>query len=344
MQTVVFRVDASVAVGEGHLRRCLAVAGHLRDSRILFASAEITPACAELCRAARFPLLGLAGEAARLDEEDDARQLIAQLDRLGAQVDRLVVDHYGLGATWHQLLRPHVEPLIAIDDLADRPLASRVLVDPTYGREGSHYRELLDPEAALYLGVDYCMLRPGFERGPQPPTPEPGLVHLTFGGWDPEGYTAAWARHILAAGPAYRVRAAVGGLPEGAWRGLETLRAEFPDRFDYAQGVSDMAGHMSGCEMAVGSPGTTLWERAALGLPCFCLATHGNQVGILEGLDASGFCVFGGLAREHTVRERVADLAGYLDNEALRREISRQCQQVDGRGAARVAEIIGRGH
>ncbi|RME63691.1 MAG: UDP-2,4-diacetamido-2,4,6-trideoxy-beta-L-altropyranose hydrolase, partial [Alphaproteobacteria bacterium] len=168
-----FRVDASRAIGTGHVGRCLTLAAALRDAGgdALF-----------LCRAhdghlnakieeAGFPVLSLPKRNDTDDDlahshwlgatqADDAKASIAAL--AGHRIDWLVVDHYGLDARWESALRRHAHRILAIDDLADRSHDCDLLLDQNFFLDAaSRYDGLLPDHCRPLLGPRYAVLRRG---------------------------------------------------------------------------------------------------------------------------------------------------------------------------------------
>ena len=146
--SVVLRADASLAIGTGHLMRCLTLATAMRErgARCLFVMRAHPGHLAEAIRSRGFAcvLLPVEERAASTtpnrtahdgwlgsDLATDARRTVATLP---SPVDWLVVDHYALDASWESALRSHARRILVIDDLADRPHDCDVLLDPNLGR------------------------------------------------------------------------------------------------------------------------------------------------------------------------------------------------------------------
>ncbi len=118
---VVFRADASLAIGSGHVMRCLALADALaaRGHRCVFLSHELEGHGFDEVRARGHEAVTLTGggEPYGPGEEgpphtdwlacgwrEDAAATRAALEELDAVL--LVVDHYGLDARWQQAASP----------------------------------------------------------------------------------------------------------------------------------------------------------------------------------------------------------------------------------------------
>ena len=173
---IVFRVDASIHIGAGHVMRCLALAKGLSKQ-----GAE----CTFVCRPYVGNMLAIIAESghkavalpactddlASIDDEsmqcekwlgtgwrNDARDMVRVLG--GELVDWLVVDHYGIDERWEQVLRMSCKNLMVIDDLADRRHDCDLLLDQTYQRTQNEYASFISKKSRLLLGARYALLRP----------------------------------------------------------------------------------------------------------------------------------------------------------------------------------------
>ncbi|WP_225580911.1 UDP-2,4-diacetamido-2,4,6-trideoxy-beta-L-altropyranose hydrolase [Acidovorax sp. ACV02] len=339
MLRVAFRTDASPATGQGHLSRCLALAArlHARGIHCHFVGTETL----------RYWVAGIeaAGHQTSLIPEGlEAREdAAATLRALGTlRPDWLVIDHYGLDARWHEAVRRAAPRLLAIDDLANRPLAVDAVLDPSPCAEAAAYRALSTEGCELLLGPTWCLLREEFAtarignvrtlseaRG--------GLrIHLALGGTDPAGATLPIAKALLDWFASARVIAVLGQEGPSA----QVLR-EFADasggRLEALVATREVASTMARCDCAVGAPGGTLWERFCLGLPTACVTTAPSQRPVIERLASEGWLLDLGEACDFGEGQRGA-LARWLSNAAaLRSQRSRLTGAVDGLGAERLA-------
>lgn len=344
MRRVAFRVDASAAAGQGHLSRCLALASRLRARGA---------ACHFVGTHALRPWIGnieAAGHRASLiaggfAAGEDARRT---LEALEAPPDWLVVDHYGLDARWHEAARAAGPRLLAIDDLADRPLAVDAVLDPSPCADATAYRALTPSGCELLLGPAWCLLREEFatERRraaatgqiPGGPAGSP-RIHLALGGTDPHGSTLPMARKLLDWFGGAGILAVLG--QDGPQvQALRELASSAGGRLEVAVATREIAATMARCDCAVGAPGGTLWERFCMGLPTACVTTSASQRPVIERLARAGWLLDLGEAADFGDAAR-GMLEGWLgDPGALRAQRGRLMGMVDGQGAERAARWL----
>jgi UDP-2,4-diacetamido-2,4,6-trideoxy-beta-L-altropyranose hydrolase len=339
MGDVAFRIDASAAVGAGHVARCRALAAQLRKR-------------GRTCRfvagqGARPWQAALHGDGFQVDllpaavdtggaEDAEATSRALGVPGRGAW---LVVDHYGLDGNWHSVLRRAGWRLLVIDDLANRPLDADAVLDPAPTASADAYRLLAEPGCELLLGSRYCLLREEFAEWRQESRRRPvapGRVHLALGGTGPGDTLATMARLVLERAPDASLHA-VAAHPVAA---LDALQARFRERLRVSVAPASVAETMVGCAAALGAPGGMLWERFCLGLPTACVGVSPNQVPVLAKLADAGWLLDLGSAGAFDAA--AADrFAGWLaDDTARATERMRLFEAVDGRGAERVADWL----
>ena len=303
---ITFRTDASLAIGTGHVMRCLALArsaralgavcrfitralpGHMGD-RILKEGFDMT-----LLPAPRgHTPLGPPNHAhwAEVDWVRDAEETRAALD---TPPDWLVMDHYALDARWQHAARPEGTKLMVIDDLADRPHDCDLLLDQNLGRIAADYDGLVPDRCTRLTGPRYALLRPEFAQARAAALADRagrGFCHLliTMGGVDPHDATSQVLRAVQGAPLPESLRiTVVMGSQAPALDQVRALARDMPRPTEIAVDVTDMAARMASSDLAIGAAGSTTWERCALGLPTIIVQIADNQAGIARALSTAG--------------------------------------------------------
>lgn len=352
---IAIRVDASVAMGTGHVMRCLtlAIALRQRGAAVHFICRLLPGHLMEHISRQGFPLSPLAAperyevQASESHERwlgveaaQDAMETGGILAGLGT-VDWLVVDHYGLGADWERRLRAHVRRLFVIDDLADRAHDCDVLLDQNhYHALEQRYDGLLPAGSRKLLGPRYALLREEFGAARKTLRARDGRVKrvlVFFGGVDAGDETSKAIDSLeRIADPDITIDVVVGAANLRAGR-LSERCAKLPFVRFHA-GISNMAELMAAADLAVGAGGTTTWERAALGLPSLVVALVKNQEELSAAVADHGCIV---LLEKPTVADIEAVLRVLFKQPALLRHMqSQNLDLVDGRGARRVARVL----
>ena len=362
LRKVVFRVDASLQMGTGHVMRCLTLADLLQREGV---------ECHFVCRehpghllevvsrrghaVHRLPLDAQAPAAAHERQTAHAGWLGAhwQTDlQHTAEVVRsvqpqwVVVDHYALDAAWERQLKRAGCRILVVDDLADRPHDCDMLVDQTVGRQPAAYQGLVPRGCRLLTGAHHALLRPEFGRmRPESLSRRRARlavqhVLVTMGGVDQHNVAVKVLRSLDEC-----------ALPEGAhvtvvmgrtapW--LAQVREQAAGMRCPVQvlvDVQDMAQLMASCDVAIGAAGSTSWERCCLGVPTLMLVLADNQRAVAAALEAEGAAVV--LGDPDTGPPRIAAALEMLRDPArLGAMIERAGAVTDGRGAETVLRFM----
>ena len=360
---LVFRTDASLDIGTGHVMRCLTLARALRS--------EGTD-CHFICRAfpgnliARIGDLGFGVVALPFTQSpdesgvQDAESLPAHAAWLGGdwradasntatalqslRPDWLVVDHYALDRAWELEVRPFCNNLMVVDDLVDRPHDCDLLLDQTFGRAEGDYAGLAPHGCVVLAGTRYALLRPEFSalREHSLRRRASGVLRkilVSMGGVDQMNATGRVLQAVHQCTLPQDCRLTVLMGAQAPW--LDEVRkqaAALPWPCEVKVDASNVAELVADCDLAIGAAGGSAWERCALGVPSLLVVAAGNQQDVARSLERAGAArLLGGIDFIAMALPRV--MAG-IGSEALA-GMSRAARGVcDGRGAGRVAGVL----
>lgn len=302
---VVFRTDASIQIGAGHVMRCLALADALvaEGAQCTFICREHAGNLIEHIRSKGHGVHGLPlgygtdtslAHSAWLGstQTQDLESCVPLLAKL--HPDWLVVDHYALDVQWEVEAGKVCANLMVIDDLADRPHACKLLLDQTFGRNARDYCSLVPEGCTLLCGSSYALLRPEF-AALRPYSLQrrehPQLKHLliTMGGVDKDNVTAQVLNALRGCPlPADCEITVVMGATAPWLADVQQQALTMPWSTRVGVGVNSMAQLMADSDLAIGAAGATSWERCCLGLPTVMLVLAENQSAVAHGLEKTG--------------------------------------------------------
>jgi UDP-2,4-diacetamido-2,4,6-trideoxy-beta-L-altropyranose hydrolase len=339
---ILFFADAGPEVGGGHVMRCLTLARALAGHGAECAFVE-SRAAAPILRRFGWPAQTLLA----ISDAEDLTGLVDYAcdfaDRFGA--DAVVVDHYSAGAQEETQLKGEGRRIVAIDDLADRRHDCDLVLDPGYGRRAEAYRGLAPREAAVLTGPAYALVRPEFgaarqramsRRAKHAPVAR-ALVAL--GMTDVGAVTARVARALAPVLGEARLDVVIGS--EAA--SLAALRqlAAGDRRVRLWVDDAEMATLTADADIAIGAGGSSVWERAVVGLPSATVILAENQRVMIEHMADAGFTRGLDAAAPDFEARLVEAWRRLADDTALRwRLTQRSADLCDGHGAARVAEAV----
>ncbi len=300
---IVFRVDASLEIGSGHVMRCLALADIFQEngakvqficrkykgnliSKIIskgFIVLELDDSNSSKCDHKLFHSHWL-GASQKKDSEDCLSFLKQE------SVSWLIIDHYGIDEDWQTYLKGNYQKLMVIDDLADRRHQCDLLLDQTFGRQKIDYKNLVPETSNLILGSKYALLRPEFktwreyslDRRKAPSLRE---LLINMGGMDNQNVTKIVLEEISRCNLPKDINITIiMGALSPHLKSIKILAKNLCYRASVKVEVSNLAEIMANSDIAIGASGSSTWERCCLGLPTIQFISAENQIFLAEAL------------------------------------------------------------
>ncbi len=314
---IIFRTDASVDIGIGHVMRCLTLADKLTELgaasgiEIAFASSPETVATIPNFK---YPI-------------EDAL----------CGGDILIIDHYELGIEYEQSMRDKFDLIMVIDDIPNRRHECDILLDQTFGRQEAEWRPLIPQSALALTGAPFMLLRQEFEslRARCEPRTKLESIFVSLGGTDPYNVTDLVLEGIRKTRLDIPVTVAMGA---NAPHLLDVKdKARSMSNVIVMTNARSMAALMVNADLAIGAGGVTAWERCCLGLPSLVLEIADNQKDVIHRLvlaDAALECPID----DHAIYEAILLL--HNSPEILTQMSFGASAICSGNGAQRVAQML----
>lgn len=291
---VIFRVDASIWIGSGHVMRCLVLADALKNvaTEVSFACLpqrgdmiayieqrghnviKMTPVLSPITPRDSTDYLGWLQRSI----DDDASDFISKIER--AKI--VVTDHYAIGLEWQQKIKVALKcKIVAIDDLV-RMHDAECIIDQTLGRQEKEYVA----NVTVLAGTKYALLAEAFSQyrkeaiNKSSPRATPKVL-VSMGGVDLPNATLTVLKSLVE-----KVNASFTVLlsPRGPHYQQVVAWCSGQDTVTHVDFCDNMALLMLDHDIAIGAPGSTSWERACLGLPSIIIPLADNQKTIAQQL------------------------------------------------------------
>lgn len=343
---VIFRVDASLNVGSGHVMRCLVLAEELqnRGHDIIFVCRELEGNLIDYIQNSQFQVITLKKvETIKPKASDDylswlqvsiiedATEFILKT----SECDVIVTDHYALDNKWEELVRQELNcNIVAIDDL-NRSHVADLIIDPNYWPDmESRYSKC---KGERLLGPNYALLRPKFRELQSESIVKEDRVLAFFGGSDPTGECLKLinAAHAFENLP-FEILVFSGVINSCKYKLLEQ-QSQFvkvqthSDNFEY---------ELKKSKYVIGASGVSNWERFCLELPTTIVSVAKNQEALSEYLHQINSVRYLGCGSQTSSDTYITELDYLIQNwESI---YYKDVINVDGLGALRVAKEIER--
>jgi UDP-2,4-diacetamido-2,4,6-trideoxy-beta-L-altropyranose hydrolase len=357
---VAIRTDASTEMGSGHVMRCMTLAEALKNNgaSVIFISSKHSGNLNHLIVRKGFQIIELEQpenkKIINLNNGDDYIKWlgVSQMEDAEETINAikndkpewLVVDHYSIDEKWENELRPHVNKLLVIDDIANRRHNCDVLLDQNYSPNGTNrYDGKIPKKTKTLIGPNYALLSPEYFKARKSLRQRSGTIErvlIFMGGSDPDNLTTLVLQSFTSVGlQAINLDVVIGFNNTNG----EAIRAlcELRGRAQCHTSLPHLANLMLKADLCIGAGGSTTWERFCLGLPTIVITTGANQVHTTEALSASDFIEYLGTASTvsaEILEEKIRQMIN--SPELLVRQSVAGQKLIDGLGAGRVAMVI----
>lgn len=261
--------------------------------------------------------------------DEDAEETIKILINLKA--DCLIVDHFGIDASWERRVREATSIKIAvIDGQKDRPHDCDFLLDPNFSIDPeASWKSLIPPNCQLFAGPQFAILRQEFieeKKNLQKRDGQVKRILIAFGGVDGKNATGMTLEALKKINLDIPVDV-VAGLGNPHWSELQKICRSIPKARIHLQ-TSRIATLMAAADLAIGAGGTMTWERCYLGLPAIIVSIAKNQDRTCQALAQKNAAVYLGKQEEAGIRS-IADAIHFaIENQEFMRKMSRNAMQI----------------
>lgn len=348
---ICFRVDSLVAIGTGHLFRCLTLACELKkrmsNVRIAFVSTEMPADLVRLVTLQGFVFLKIDRYCSKTENHiwcmdtmrADANLSLNLIKDYFGEIDWLIVDHYNIDYEWEKIVKAATSKIMVIDDLANRKHFADVLLDQNvFDNMGERYKGLVSERCLQLLGAEYALLREEF-RNRKRNHKSPKRILVFFGGSDITGETlkVVQAIPLIENNLQMEFDVVVGSLnPQKDIIREYCLRG---GNINFFCQINNMADLMEEADLAIGSGGSVTWERCCVGLPSIVIPVAENQIEPMKQLEKLG--VIKAYQGERSAEGYSKAINEFLDESESRLTMSTLGQALyDGYGVERVAKIL----
>ena len=301
---VLFRTDASVEIGSGHVIRCLTLADSLKEKKAK---------CEFVCRETKGNLISFIESRGYLthilppisSEEDKSiksadsgfncwwsdAQETKNIISVNSFYHWVVVDHYALDENWEKIIKPVCSRLMVIDDLANRRHDCDLLLDQNYYKNSlQRYQGLLPTNCISLLGPSYVLLRQDFVDAKKKLPFRDGTIKrilVFFGSSDLSNET----NKVLMAVKELALSTVEVDIVVGKanpHRHQIKMLCNNISNVNYYCNISNMAELILRADIGIGAGGSSIWERCYLGLPSIISVVAPNQIETTEDVASLG--------------------------------------------------------
>jgi UDP-2,4-diacetamido-2,4,6-trideoxy-beta-L-altropyranose hydrolase len=303
---VVFRADASIHIGSGHIMRCLVLAKLLlaKGHNVLFVTRPQKGDFVSYLNNEGVEVIELYQPAVskspkyntdyaawlQVGWQEDAEEFLQKV----SSADLVVVDHYSLNREWEINISESLNAkVLVIDDLV-RQHSADLILDQTFGRDTHDYL-LKNNSCPILAGSDFSLLVPEFsalrtnKRCCEKPIAQYKIL-VSMGAIDKPNVTLKVLEKLQNINDVDLKVTVLLSERSPSYESVKEFCSE-QTNIEHIAFSTNMAHLMSEHHIAIGAPGSTSWERACLGLPSIIIPIADNQLDIARNVANSGAAI-----------------------------------------------------
>ncbi|MBN1280622.1 MAG: UDP-2,4-diacetamido-2,4,6-trideoxy-beta-L-altropyranose hydrolase [Candidatus Thermoplasmatota archaeon] len=335
---IAFRVDASPDIGLGHLMRCLALSEELknRGHYCLFFTKTNNPEVINRIKAYHHDSSLIP---AFVSIQQDRDMLISYAQ--DQKIDWVVTDHYGIDASYIQVIKQRGFYVLSIDDTAQIHYYSDIIVNQNICAEKLEFST--EPYTIPLLGPSYVMLRDELlVREKKKYHTKVKKLLLLLGGSDSQNYILTILQSIANVIQNIELLVVIGPFnPHKAILQAYAEETDLPINCLYSP--KNMAEYYLQADLAISAGGSSCYELAYFGIPSLIITVANNQRGVAYGFHTNRIGLYLGeqaeIKPEH-LRDKVKEL---VEDKSLRDRMRQNGMNlVDGKGKAHIVDSMER--
>ena len=249
--SVLFRVDAGLRIGQGHISRCFSLALLLKTKGV-----EVSFLMAECSRSWEDKLTECGFSVGIIE----TNQHLFEVTRPLKKYEWVVIDHYDLGFVDHEKFYKIAKKVLIIDDLANRQYCCDVLIDPSIIASHEVYQKLVPIHAKIFLGGDYILFSDKILKAKEKLRPKDALhnkCHISLGSFQ-KPLAVFDSLNLIN----YGLKGAMNFFAVSAdIQEAKKIEEAFKQNVTLLDHPSNIHNSLIECNISWGAPGHMTWER-----------------------------------------------------------------------------------
>jgi spore coat polysaccharide biosynthesis predicted glycosyltransferase SpsG len=338
---VLFILQASSKIGQGHFYRCLALAQFLENK-----NCDIT-----FC----------------MDVDDTGVNLISLIKKhqykyfFAKFTDLSFLDSAIIKMTEHKYqwaivdspsdtsdlqlrLKEFNYKVMVIDDSNEHLFYCDILLNSNYSISQSIYNDKPNIIKSILVGTKYVVLRSEFleyQSFEKDFSKKKLSVNMFFGNSDKINDCICYIDELVNKLLTHKITLVDQHLKNVNKKFFKMIESKNKNRFKFFDSNVNMADIYYRTDVAFGAPGISTWERAYFGIPTVYLAYNQIQCDIIEKLTLDGYCQNLGILGK-TLQTNIYDyFMEFLNDRKNLNKISDKCRElIDGKGGQRIYDAM----
>lgn len=341
MVNLFIRADATVAMGTGHIMRCIALAQawKKKGGTVTFISHCKNEIILQRIESEGFNFIAIENPCSTSQDLKQTLQVLKKNNSAIYNPGWLILDGYHFTTDYQKAIRDSKTKLLVMDDYHHLDYyCADIIVNQNL--KADNYRYNCNQDAVKLLGAKYAMLRSEFldKKSEKDASEKARKIIVTMGGSDPENATLKIIEALQHIDDLELEIKIVVGSSNPNLKELKNSLQRNPHNIQLLHNA-DMPELMIWADLAISAGGSTCWELLYYGVPFLVIILAINQeeiAAVLENKSAAINCGhFQSLHPENLARR----ILSVIHNKTLREQFkTKGSLLIDGFGATRIIQ------
>lgn len=300
---ILFRVDASNIIGTGHVYRCLNFADlYSKNNNIYFITKKhlfnLNEKIKEKYTCFELEIENIDNINLNIDtwlgesELNDVKKTISVIEKNKLEIDWIIIDHYGINEVWENEIKKYVKKICVIDDFINRKHNCNILINQQIREEEKiKYKDIINKECKICVGNDYLILNSKYyEMEIKKEIKNLRRINIFMGGSDNDNITNEIidiCNEFIIKNELNIIVDVIIGKSNKNFKKIENKLNNLKN-FNYYYDIKFIGNLLLEADLAIGSPGTTSYERVITCTPSLMICIAYNQKTVIKKFIESG--------------------------------------------------------
>lgn len=332
MRKILFRVDASVEIGYGHLTRCIRLAGFAKEHAVecLFVLMNSDNSVQQLLIEKGLAYKLITDETDLLHMKNDAEIVVVDVHNPVLFGETVTYKNYLLS------LKENGFQTVLFEDFIKDIFPARLVVIPYLNAECLGH--INTPETQYLLGPDYFVFREEFVRSQKAIIrDEVENLFICMGGSDPEKLTEKITGLLIDQPYKFHLNIVFAQLDKGRKQNIESLLQSYKGSYEIFINPPLISAIMLKSDLGIINSGLIKYETCVMGLPCISMSNNTFEESLMQFFTEKNVLVHLGIASGITGEIFRGGIDSMIKDKEKRKLISNNSLRLfDGKGVERI--------
>lgn len=332
---VIFRIDSSEKIGNGHVERCLHLAKYFSKKKI-----RIIIIYRKMFEIQLNEFKKISSNIYKISHKSKDLSETIRFIKSHKKPDILIIDNYEIDYKWELIVKKYVKKLFVIDDFENKKHHCDFYLNQNFLKFDNLK---INQDCIPMLGTSYSIIKDGIKKQRKLTKNKYHSldnIFICFGGIDYQNYTFTTLKALIPFLPHFKEINVICSINNPNISQLKIIINKYKE-IKLHISPEDFSNILSKSDFAIGACGVLNNERMFLGIPSLIFGISENQNKIAENLIDGGYV----LGNPKFYKPEIKVIQSWIDliinNKFLLSNLSKKSKTlIDGEGIRRIYDVI----